>query len=97
MDFTFIFVSHPEHALYLSQKITKLYIVMRLFYAVKFKNRDITTWKLDKKRKNAHGPMGLKHCEKYRRSCISNFIKLGDGHYVIYGVWNLSCVTNVKV
>jgi len=55
LDFTFIFVSHPEHALYLSQKITKLYIVMRLFYAVKFRNRDITTRKLDKKRKNAHG------------------------------------------
>ena len=42
-------------------------------------------------------PMGLKHCEKYRRSCISDFIKLCDGHYVIYGIWNLSCVTDVKV
>ena len=40
-DFQFLFVRHPEHALYLSQKLTKVYIVLRLFYAVKFSNRDL--------------------------------------------------------
>jgi len=40
-DFGFLFVRHPEHALYLSEKLTKLYIVMRLFYAVKFSNREL--------------------------------------------------------
>jgi hypothetical protein len=40
-DFTFLFTLHPEHALYLSQKILKLYIVMRIFYAVKFANREL--------------------------------------------------------
>jgi len=39
-DFDFLYTRHPVHALYLSQKITKLYIIMRLFYAVKFVNRD---------------------------------------------------------
>lgn len=40
-DFEFLFQRHAEHAVYLSQKLTKLYIVMRIFYALKFKNRDI--------------------------------------------------------
>jgi hypothetical protein len=33
---------HPEHALYLSDKLIKMYMVMRIFYAVKFNNRDLT-------------------------------------------------------
>jgi hypothetical protein len=37
-DFSFLFVRHPEHALYLSEKITKLYLTMRMYYALKFYN-----------------------------------------------------------
>ena len=40
-DFSFLFVQHPEHACYLSEKLTKMYITMRVFYAVKFEKR---TW-----------------------------------------------------
>ena len=40
-DFGFLFLRHPEHALYLSEKLPKLFIVMRLFYAVKFSNREL--------------------------------------------------------
>jgi len=43
LNYNFLFVKHPEHAVYLSQKITKLYIVMRIFYAVKFLNRDLSS------------------------------------------------------
>ena len=39
-DFGFLYVSNPLHAIYLSQKINKLYIVIRLFYAIKFNNRE---------------------------------------------------------
>ena len=42
-DFLFLFVRHPQHAQYLSQKITKLYITMRTFYAVKFFNQAFKT------------------------------------------------------
>jgi len=38
-DFSFLFVRHPEHACYLSEKLTKMYIVMRIYYAVIFENR----------------------------------------------------------
>lgn len=41
-DFKFLFNRHPEHAIYLSEKLTKLYIVMQIFYAVKFRNRELT-------------------------------------------------------
>ena len=34
LNFDFLFSDLPEHALYLSQKITKLYTVMRIYYAV---------------------------------------------------------------
>jgi hypothetical protein len=40
-DFLFLFYRHPEHALYLSEKITKLYLTMRMYYVVKFFNRDL--------------------------------------------------------
>ena len=40
-DFNFLFVQHPEHACYLSEKLTKMYIVMRIYYAVKFQNRTL--------------------------------------------------------
>jgi len=40
-EFSFLFKRYPEHALYLGEKIVKLYVTMRLFYAVKFKNREI--------------------------------------------------------
>jgi hypothetical protein len=40
-DFSFLFIRHPQHALYLSEKVTKLYLTMRLYYAVKFYNRDL--------------------------------------------------------
>lgn len=41
-DFSFLFHRHPEHALYLSQKVIRLYMVMRIFYAIKFNNRNLT-------------------------------------------------------
>ena len=41
-NFQFLHIRHAEHAIYLSQKLTKMYIVMRLFYAVKFANRELT-------------------------------------------------------
>jgi hypothetical protein len=47
-DHSFLFISHPQHASYLSHKITKLYILMRIFYAVKFSNRDVASAKLSK-------------------------------------------------
>lgn len=40
-DFSILFEGHAEHALYLSTKITKLFIVMRIFYAVKFFNQSV--------------------------------------------------------
>ena len=40
-NFNFLFMRHPEHASYLAQKLTKMYIVMRIFYAVKFENRTL--------------------------------------------------------
>lgn len=40
-NFQFLFIRHPEHALYISEKLTKLYVVMRLFYAMKFANRNL--------------------------------------------------------
>jgi hypothetical protein len=40
-DFSFLFIRHPQHAHYLSEKVTKLYLTMRLCYAVKFYNRDL--------------------------------------------------------
>jgi hypothetical protein len=39
-DFTCMFSGHPEHALYVSEKIIKMYIVMRIFYALKFSNTE---------------------------------------------------------
>ena len=41
-DFSFVFRRHPEHSLYVSEKLLIMYMVMRVFYAVKFNNRDIT-------------------------------------------------------
>jgi Transposase protein len=41
-DFTFLFRRHAEHAQYLSEKLIKMFMVMRIFYAVKFNNRDLT-------------------------------------------------------
>jgi hypothetical protein len=38
-SFDIQFRRHAEHAIYLSEKLTKLYIAMRIFYALKFKNR----------------------------------------------------------
>jgi hypothetical protein len=40
-DFSFLFIRHAEHALYLSHEITKLYIIMRILYAFRFINRDL--------------------------------------------------------
>jgi hypothetical protein len=40
-NFSFLFIRHAEHALYLSHEITKLYIIMRMFYAVRFINHDL--------------------------------------------------------
>jgi len=60
----FLFVKHPEHGLYLSLKITKLYIVMSLFYAIKFINRDINLIKL---LVNVILLMYLYSCERYKR------------------------------
>ena len=54
LNFSFLFLGHPEHALYLSQKITKVYIIMRIFYAVKFVNRDIAAKKHKLKTPDAH-------------------------------------------
>ena len=54
LNYSFIFSARPQHALYLSQKITKLYIVMRLFYAVKLVNRDIAATRPNAKRKDTH-------------------------------------------
>jgi len=45
LNFQFLFLDHAEHDVYLSHKITKLYIVMRIFYALKFMNRDIAAMK----------------------------------------------------
>ena len=42
-DFQFLFIRHPEHACYLSDKLTKMYIVMRIFYAIKFANRELVS------------------------------------------------------
>lgn len=41
-NFSFLFSLHPEHALYLSVKLIKMYLVMRIFYAIKFNNRNLT-------------------------------------------------------
>jgi hypothetical protein len=41
-DYTFLFLQHPEHSLLLSEKLTRLYITMRVFYAVKFLNRELS-------------------------------------------------------
>jgi len=40
-NFEFLYVRHPEHACYLSEKVTKTYITMRIYYAVKFANRNL--------------------------------------------------------
>lgn len=64
LDFTFLFVEHPEHGLYLSLKITKLYIVMSLFYAIKFINRDINLSKVTGKRHIAHVSVQLRKIQK---------------------------------
>ena len=42
-DFSFLFMRHAEHALILSEKITKMFLTMRIFYAVKFMNRELET------------------------------------------------------
>jgi len=44
-DFQFLFRRHPEHACYLSEKLTKVYMMMRIFYAVKFENRALMSKK----------------------------------------------------
>ena len=43
-----MFRRHPEHAQYLSEKLLKLYMAMRIFDAVKFNNRDLTRFGLPK-------------------------------------------------
>ena len=40
-DFTFLFVRHPQHALYLSEKLVRMFVIMRIFYSIKFSNREI--------------------------------------------------------
>jgi hypothetical protein len=40
-DFSFVFMHHPEHALFLAEKLTRMFVTMRIFYAVKFINHDL--------------------------------------------------------
>jgi len=41
-NFKFLYLRHAENASYLSQKLTKMYIVMHIFYAVKFENTNLS-------------------------------------------------------
>jgi len=38
-DVSFLFRLHQEHALHLSEKLIDYFVVMRIFYAIKFKNQ----------------------------------------------------------
>ena len=40
-NFEFLLREHPEHAFHLEQSIVKLFVITRIFYFVKFYNRDI--------------------------------------------------------
>jgi hypothetical protein len=47
-DFGFLFYSHPKHAIYLSEKLTKMYVTIRIYYAVKFANQKMIAPKATK-------------------------------------------------
>jgi len=61
-EFQFLFVRHAEHSNYLAEKLTKMYIVMRIFYAVKFENM-----KLAKPTASSHGEIDQCLKEKCRK------------------------------
>ena len=40
-DFQLLFIRHPEHACYLSDKLTKMYVVAQISFAIKFADREL--------------------------------------------------------